>query len=330
MEEIKDEVLEEKTQEVQEENKESVKAKSKKDLFTKIFYGIAYSIIPFVLFLVVQELSWTGNMLLNKPGAHPEIWLDSKIPLISEFVWIYFFTFPLGIFTYFLVAYKDKKHLWNLWLTLMISFAISGIVYFFWQTEMIKPELNPVTLSDKFLLWTWGSCHPICCLPSQHCFMALGIIIGVSNQKKNISPWLRWTMIVCGVLIIFATVFLKQHYVLDFVASFVIMVPTYLICKYAKFGDHMVKKYGHWVWFGKNNKVKVETIADENLSNSVELESLKSEETEKEFVEKEIVETEIILENTNEDLSLNSSSEMEIKNIEENKYDATNEDNNNK
>lgn len=262
MKQKKDKIVEEVVSDeaIVEEKTDEVIVKNKGEWAKKIFYGLAYSIIPFIFFLIVQQLSWTGNMLLGKPGAHPEIWLDSKIPVVSEFVWVYYLTFPVAIFTYFLVAYKDKKHLWNLWLALMISFAISGIVYFFWQTEMVKPELEPKTLSDKFLLLTWGTCKPICCLPSQHCFMALGMILGLYNQKKTTSPWLRWPIMICGVLVILSTVFLKQHYVLDFVASFFIMVPTYLIAKYAKFGDHMVKKFGHWVWFGKNNKPAKTTV----------------------------------------------------------------------
>ena len=319
--EEREEVLEEKKEETQaNESKGRVVVKKKRELVSRIFFGIAYSIIPFIFFLIVQELSWTGNMLLNKPGAHPEIWLDSKIPLISEFVWIYFLTFPIAIFTYFLVAYKDKKHLWNLWLTIMISFAISGIVYFFWQTEMVKPELNPVTLSDKFLLWTWGSCHPICCLPSQHCFMAIAIIIGVCNQKKNISPWLRWPMMVCGVLIILATVFLKQHYVLDFVASLVIMVPPFLIWKYAKFGDYMVKKYGHWVWFGRNKKAVETVVGDINETQNNALEN----QTIVESVEK--VETEDIVPTTKG--STENSDAIQIDVDEKESTENTNIDNN--
>lgn len=218
------------------------KEEKKESKLKKIFSAISYAIVPFLIFLVIQELSWTGNMILGKSGVQPAIWLDAKIPLISEFVWVYYFTFPLAIFTYFWVAGKDKKHHWNLWLTLCISFFISGIIYFFWQTEMVKPDLVAETLSDKMLLLTWATCKPINCLPSQHCFMAIAIIIGYSNQKKTTPAWLRWSCYVISVLIILATVFLKQHYVLDFVASFVIMVPTYLITKYCKFGDYMVRK----------------------------------------------------------------------------------------
>ena len=220
---------------------ETTKVKSTSK-FKTIYKKLSYSIMPFLIFLIVQELAWTGNMFLGKSGFQPEIWLDSKIPLISEFIWVYFFTFPLAIFTYFWVAYKDKKHLWNLWLTITISFAISGIIYFFWQTEMVKPALEATTLSDKFLIWTWNSCKPINCLPSQHCFMAFAIILGFYNQKKTTPAWLRWSCFVISILIVFATVFLKQHYVLDIVASFIIMIPTYLIVKYCKFGEWVIKK----------------------------------------------------------------------------------------
>ena len=216
-----------------------------KVIIKDILIKLSYALLPFLLFIIIQQLSWTGNMMLNRPAVlYPEIWLDEHIPLISEFVWVYYLTFPLAIFVFFWVAYKDKKHFWNLWLTICITFFISGIIYFFWQSEMIKPELNPVTLSDKFLIFTWNTCSPINCFPSQHCLMAFSVMLGVFNQKKTTKPWFWWFCMITGVLIVLATVFLKQHYVLDGVASAILTFGTYLIVKLCKFGDYASVKFG--------------------------------------------------------------------------------------
>ncbi len=222
-------------------NKEDKNAVSK-GKFKKFWDSIKGGIVPFLIFLAVQELSWTGNMFLGKSGFQPEIWLDKQIPIVSEFIWMYFLTFPLAIFAFFWVTAKNKKHMWNLWLTAVISFAISGIVYFFWQTEMIKPDFVPATISDKFMVWTWSTCKPINCLPSQHCLMALALVIAASGEKKSTPLWMRILAWMFCVLIFMATLFLRQHYILDLVASIVVMVPTYLITKYCKFGEWMLKK----------------------------------------------------------------------------------------
>ncbi len=207
--------------------------------FKKFWQAIRPAVIPFIIFIIVQELSWSGNMFLGKDGVAPMIWLDKQIPVISQFIWVYYLTFPVAIFCFFWAGAKDKKHMWNIWLTATICFAISGIVYFFWQTQMVlKPtDFVPVTLSDKFMVWTWGTCKPINCLPSQHCLMAIFITLCLYNQKNTTPLCMRISGYVLTVLIFMATLFLRQHYILDLVAALVIALPCYLIVKACKFGD---------------------------------------------------------------------------------------------
>ena len=227
-------------------NNEQVLLKTKKESrFVTVFNRIAYAFIPFLIFLFFQQLAWSGNMLLSDgTGAKPAIWLDSQIPIISEFSWIYLLTFPIAIFTYFLVAYKDKKHHWNLWLTLVINSIISGIIYLCWQTQMVKEPFEAITLSDKLLLMIWGACKPVNCFPSQHVMMAMGILLGIHNQNKNIPLWLSCLLYIVSVLVMLSTVFLHQHYVLDVIASIVLMTLIYMIVKLCKFGDYMEKRGG--------------------------------------------------------------------------------------
>lgn len=204
--------------------------------------SIRYAIIPFIIVLIFQQLSWTGNMMLGKDGVALTIPLDNKIPLVSEFIFIYLLTFPLAIFGFLWIASKDKKHFFNVWLTAIISFAISGIIYFFFQTQMTKLDFVATSFADKLMVWTWGACKPINCFPSQHVTMATSLILDYHNQQKTTPAWLRWTNYICAILIMMATVFLKQHFVVDIIGSLAIMIPTYIIVKTWNFGGHMEKK----------------------------------------------------------------------------------------
>lgn len=207
------------------------------------WHRISYAIVPFILFILTLVISYFGNQLLNKPGSnYPELPIDAKIPLVPWFVYFYFLTFPLGFVTFFYLAYANKKNLYNICLTMIISFAISGIIYFFWQTEMTKPVLEPTSFTNKFLLWTWGSTNPINCFPSQHCFMAIAMIIACLTAGKNMNIWFKIPTILISIMIILSTVFLKQHFLLDFVTSFLIMVPIYLLVHFLKFGKWARRK----------------------------------------------------------------------------------------
>lgn len=217
-----------------------------KEKIKKIYNKISYAIIPFLIFVAVLGVSYLGNQLLyswgvTKGSNYPEVPLDKKIPLISWFVYPYFLTFPLGLFTFFYLAYKDKKAFYNVFITLVISFAISGVVYLFGQTVFTKPDFEPKTFTDKFVVWTWGSTNPVNCFPSQHCFMAYAMILAcLSAKKEKMNIFFKIFTIIVSIMIVLATVLIRQHFVLDMVASFVIMFPIFAVSHTFKWGDKLM------------------------------------------------------------------------------------------
>lgn len=225
------------------------------------FKEIKYAIIPFLIFVGVLMVSYFGNQLLyewldRKGTNYPEIPLDKEVPLVSWFVYFYYLTFPLGLVTYFYLAYKDKKSLYNIFLTLCISFAISGVIYFFWQTEFTKPDFTPVTFTDKLVVWTWGSTNPINCFPSQHCFMAFSILIACFTGKR-MNIFFRIFASAIAVMIVLSTVLIRQHFILDIFASFDIMFAVFAIVYVSKFGEKMVARQER-----KQKEKEMQKIAD--------------------------------------------------------------------
>lgn len=201
----------------------------------KKFYGkISYAIWPFVVFIAFLIASYFGNQfvfeLRGGEGAsmYPQLPIDDKIPLVPWFVYFYYLTFPLGILTFFYVAYVNKNALYNLFYTLIVSFAISGIIYFFWQTYFVKPEFVPVSFTDKLVVSTWGSTNPINCFPSQHSFMAIAMIIGCCSAGKGMNWIFKVFTIFCSIMILLSTFLIKQHYFVDWIASACIMIPAFL------------------------------------------------------------------------------------------------------
>ena len=217
-----------------------------KEKIKQVYNRISYAIVPFLIFATVLIVSYFGNQLLytwgvTKASNYPHLPIDDQIPLISWFVYPYFLTFPLGLFTFFYLAYKDKMAFYNLYITLLISFAISGIVYLFGQTQFTKPDFEPQTFTDRFVVWTWGSTNPVNCFPSQHTFMATAMIIACfSANREKMNIFFRLFTIATSVLIILATVFIRQHFLLDIFASIVIMLPVYAITYVYKWGEKLM------------------------------------------------------------------------------------------
>lgn len=209
---------------------------------------IAYAVVPLICFLVVMLVSWTGNQLLYKFGIRfgtatdwPKIPLDDKIPLIPEFIYIYWLTWPVALFTFFYLAYKDKKAFFNLFITLIVSYLVSGFIYFFAQTYFTKPELAGNSFTEKLLKLTWGSCEPINCFPSQHCFMAFAIIIACFSGKK-LNWFFRVFGTAFGLAVALSTLFCKQHFILDVFVSFDIMFLVWALAYTFKYGEKTARR----------------------------------------------------------------------------------------
>ncbi len=220
----------------------------------KFFSKISYAILPFLLFGLTLAVTFFGNQILTN-SADPNsmhygtTWahtpLDDKIPLISGFIYIYYLTFPVGIITFFYLAYKNKTKLYDIFVTLCLSFAISGIIYFFFQTRFIKPDFTPETFTDKLVVWTWNSTNPTNCFPSQHCFMAIAVFISCVDCKE-MKWWYRIFGCIIGILIVLSTVFTRQHYWVDFLGSLAIMVPIFLLTRFSRSGKVVERKFDNF------------------------------------------------------------------------------------
>ncbi len=231
----------------------------------KFFAKFAYSILPFAIFILCLLLSFYGNQLLTNhadPGTMhygttwPYTILDKYIPLLPGFIYIYFLTFPFSIFIYFYLASKDKKKLYDIFLTLCICFLISGVIYFFFQSRLIKPDYTPKSFTGDLLVWTWNSTNPTNNFPSQHCFMAIAAFIACLDCKQMKKP-IRIIGYIVTSLIVLSTVFTKQHYIVDFFASLAIMVPVYLLIKHSGFGASTANAFDKfYARFKKQNKAE--------------------------------------------------------------------------
>lgn len=204
--------------------------------FKNIYNRTSYAIWPFVIFACFIMVSFYGGLVLTwfRGGeglsTYPHLPIDDQIPLITQFVYVYYLTFPLGIVTFFYLAYANKKSFFNLFYTLLISYAISGLIYYIFPVIFIKPDFTPVSFTDKLVVKTWDATNPVTnCFPSQHAYMAIAMILACLFAGKDMKLWYKAFTITVGILIVLSTFFLKQHYFIDWVASACIMIPTFVI-----------------------------------------------------------------------------------------------------
>ena len=203
--------------------------------FKNIYNKTSYALKPFLIFACFIMITFYGALVATwfKGGeglsTFPHLPIDDQIPLITQFVYVYYLTFPLGIVTFFYLAYANKNSFYNLFYTLLISYAISGIIYLVFPVVFVKPDFVPVSFTDKLAVKTWAATNPATnCFPSQHAYMAFAMILACLFAGKDMKWWYKVFTIIVGILIVLSTFFLKQHYFIDWVVSACIMFPVFL------------------------------------------------------------------------------------------------------
>lgn len=279
--------------------------KTKETKFVKWIKSISYAILPFLIWVVLQAVAWGGNQLIYTPGVnHPWLPIDKLIPTVSWFVYFYYLTFPVGLLAYFYCASVNKKRTYEIAVSLWIMTFISGLIYYFYPTEMIKPidTYEIKSFADQLLVMTWKAGNPNCCLPSGHCMMALGSFLCVYDQK-DVKWWVKLFITFSAIMTFLATLFCRQHYIIDCIATLVIMLTAYIVIRLCKVGEKMEKRFCKKAVAGVQNNDVYDSNIKEELINYIQ--SRKSEMATSQPSSMEDDQTDIIqsLDTTNENKS---------------------------
>ena len=157
---------------------------------------------------------------------------DDKVPLIKLF-----FIAPI-------IAAKNKKRFCNWFVAVMISFLIVGIIYCFMPTTIVRPideMLQSDSVIDNFIGNFYlfdGGYVPFGCFPSIHCLLSAFCYIAVRGQK-NIHIANRIGILIMDLLILLATQFTKQHYIVDLISAVFLAEFTFFICNRFNFGQKL-------------------------------------------------------------------------------------------
>lgn len=155
--------------------------------------------------------------------------LDSKIPFIPIFIIPYVLWYLFLVVVPCVLYSQDKKTFYQYITTNILVDTVATIIFIFYPTLLIRPEIAVDSVSTWIVnLIYWGDTPALNCFPSVHCancFVAI-FITAKSNKIRNKD---RFFTILFGILIIFSTLFVKQHAVIDvvgalFLATFIVFV----------------------------------------------------------------------------------------------------------
>lgn len=149
---------------------------------------------------------------------------EQQIPFMPIFVWIYLTIYPLFLLPFLFIRNKEFFRLFSTaYITLM---CICYMIYLFYPVSFFH---RPPLLVDNFTTFALGCVYSADntwnCFPSMHVAMSLLASLTILEVHR-----IRGILaILLTVLIAASTVLIKQHYILDVLASMVLTSLIYFI-----------------------------------------------------------------------------------------------------
>jgi len=161
--------------------------------------------------------------------------LDRAIPFLKVFVipyiiWYLFIFLVLGY-----LCFKDRKTYYRTLLTYNIGLAICYVIYYFYQTSVFRPELIGEDIFTKLVGFIYSMDQPYNCFPSIH---SLGCFLMMKAINKSTARNIVNVILINGIAIsiILSTLFIKQHVILDAIASMILVDIIYKMVYYFDWG----------------------------------------------------------------------------------------------
>ncbi len=187
-----------------------------------------------ILYLPIH-LIW--YFALEKINAGDDYYLmyckfDDQIPFFEWFIFPYLSWFLYMAITGVYLLVNDDKGFERYMLILWTGFFLSCLFISFFSTgQELRPEVLP---RQNFASWIVEKIYAFDTntnvFPSMHVIGALSVAVGIAQSevlKKR--RWIQLCSIVLCALIIMATVFLKQHSILDVLGGAAFFLVAYII-----------------------------------------------------------------------------------------------------
>jgi len=147
--------------------------------------------------------------------------LDLMIPFQLTFAWPYLFYYVLLGVPLFIRL--PRAQMLRLWKNLAWASAVSAVLFLLIPTFPPRPDdiQNLNGLSAWIIKWIYLIDPPSNCFPSLHVLHSFLLAISYYQFAKTRKWGILFLLMATGVA--FATVFIKQHYILDVVAAMLLL-----------------------------------------------------------------------------------------------------------
>jgi len=147
--------------------------------------------------------------------------VDQIIPFIEIFIIPYIIWYLYIVFAFCLLLVLYKRKYYEGIASYNIGLIICYLFYIFFQTTVQRPVLTEDNIFITLTKMIYNNDEPYNAFPSIHVYTTYLFMVLLWNVKMKRSLWI--TVQITGLLIILSTLFVKQHVILDVIASIIIV-----------------------------------------------------------------------------------------------------------
>lgn len=200
-------------------------------------YGVIIGLVSLALQHGIYLFAHGVATLIGIPPFLPKIdVIDNAFIVTPIFIVPYVWAYAYWAMGPMAVSKCSASHFKNFMAAYLFSCVVGAIILIFAPTYMDRVAEGLYETGDGFfdkLMQFWysldGSEMAYNLLPSFHCINSTICYLGVMGRKE-IPLWYRIYSLVLTLLIFLATMFVKQHYILDVISGALIAVVVYFIC----------------------------------------------------------------------------------------------------
>ncbi len=195
------------------------------------------NIIIVLLLMGIISLWACGYFFLNYLAHHRESYLFSfdmvhHLPFVTDFSLFYLTVFPLFMLPFLL--YPSYRYFKLTAYSYMMVMIVCFFVFLFLPVTMDRPSFEVTNFSSWALGLVYYFDSPNNCFPSLHA--AMSMIAALCMWRIN--RFIGIVSIGLALLIGISAVLVKQHYVLDILAGYIVSMTVYVLY----FRRHVLKK----------------------------------------------------------------------------------------
>ena len=171
----------------------------------------------------LQMLVFNGTrpLLHCLPSHDMTIALDRAIPLIPQWVVIYFLAFVSWLVSAVWILSESKPHGYRFTCSYMLALLISGVIFLVYPGTMERPALTGSGFFTQWMRFLYWIDAPTNLCPSLHVLISY-FCWRCTLGCRRIPKWYQWFNLVFLILVCCSILFVKQHAVVDIPVALVV------------------------------------------------------------------------------------------------------------